>query len=147
MADLIGVRLKLDRAREHFEAFKRMLGDLTNANTTYARQQYNHDLGRYEWVVADDWTIPAESSLIIGDCLHNARSCLDHVAWQLARNPGRYTYFPIHTSSEAFKDKAAAQMQTMKPTAMEKIEALQPYLISQRRRPLLVGLAPQVGHC
>jgi len=125
--DLTGVHLKLARAKEHFETYKRLIRGLSDNNATYARQQYNKELGRYEWVVADDWAIPDECSLIIGDCLHNARSCLDHLAWQLAKTPGRYTYFPIHESSAAFKDRAPAQMRSMKPTAMEKIEALQSY--------------------
>ncbi len=39
------------------------------------------------------------ASLFIGDCVHNLRSALDHLAWQLVEagggTPNRDTYFPI----------------------------------------------------
>jgi hypothetical protein len=127
MADLTGVRLKLQRAQQHFDAFRKLTSDLRDGNTNYASQRYNHEVGQYEWVVEDDWIIPKACPAILGDCLHNARSALDHLAWQLAANPGRHTYFPIWGSAEEFSQRAPAQMRTMKPSAMEKLEGLQPY--------------------
>jgi hypothetical protein len=42
---------------------------------------------------------PADLSVIVGDVLHNLRSGLDHMAWELVKRaggkPGRHTYFPI----------------------------------------------------
>lgn len=42
---------------------------------------------------------PADLSVIVGDVLHNLRSGLDHLAWELVKRaggkPGRHTYFPI----------------------------------------------------
>jgi len=127
MADLAGVHLKLSRAYEHFEAFKSLEVELSSKNIQYAMQGYNHELGRYEFIIQDDWRIPESCPLVIGDCLYNARSCLDHLAWQLARKPGRNTYFPLHDSLEQFESKAMAQMLTMKPSAQSKIEELQKY--------------------
>jgi hypothetical protein len=127
MPDLKGVRLKLRRAQEHFEEFRRLVADLRDSNVSYASQRYDHEKGEYQWIVEDDWVIPSRCATIIGDCLHNARSCLDHLAWQLASNPGRNTYFPICPTPEAFKLGAPDQMRTMKPSAMAKIETLQPY--------------------
>jgi hypothetical protein len=42
---------------------------------------------------------PPTLSVIVGDVLHNLRSALDHLAWELVKRaggkPGRHTYFPI----------------------------------------------------
>jgi hypothetical protein len=47
---------------------------------------------------------PAMLSVIVGDVLHNLRSGLDHLAWELVKRaggkPGRHTYFPICDSEE-----------------------------------------------
>lgn len=44
---------------------------------------------------------PLRLGVIVGDVLHNARSALDHTAWELVLraggNPGRHTGFPLFT--------------------------------------------------
>jgi hypothetical protein len=104
---LIGPVLKIQRASEH-------LGDL------YARHRYfgtPHPYGiyterdeeakvvRYRFHLYK--TIPPEWSLIIGDLLHNLRSALDLIAWQLVEangnRPDEHTKFPIGESEKAWE--------------------------------------------
>lgn len=49
---------------------------------------------------------PALLSVIVGDILHNLRSALDHLAWQLVQfagaKPGFHTKFPIHDTEKSW---------------------------------------------
>src|SRR5689334_20404507 len=42
---------------------------------------------------------PLHLGILLGDCLHNLRSCLDHIVWQVTlldgAKPNRQTQFPI----------------------------------------------------
>jgi hypothetical protein len=124
---LASVRRKLARARVHFESFKELSVQISKDNTQYGRQEYNHQLGQYEFHVEDDWTIPEDIPIVIGDSLHNARSALEHLANGLARRPSKRTGFPIFANKTPFACFAGSKMASMKPSAKNIIEGLQPY--------------------
>jgi hypothetical protein len=75
--------------------------------------------------------------LIIGDAVHNLRSALDHLAWQLveshaaitpgAPGPDENTAFPIYQTAPKKKFAALAKVQGMGPGAVSLLESLQPY--------------------
>ena len=52
---------------------------------------------------------PLRWGAIVGDFVHNTRSALDHLVWQLVRvngqEPGRWNDFPIYTDKEAFQNR------------------------------------------
>jgi len=136
---LQGPRSKLARARHHFEALKTLLDDLRQNNMSYARQEYDHKAGRYEFSLQDDWALAPELPLIVGDVLHNARSSLDHLAWSLARTPTRDTGFPIIDPARPLTKAQFAtrkKVQSMKASAIAKLERLQPYNRSDGLKPL-----------
>src|SRR5262249_34521519 len=56
-----------------------------------------------------------------------ARSCLDHLACQLASRPSRNTAFPIYTDLAGFTCYAPKQMKSMKPSAKALLQDLQPF--------------------
>ncbi|MCL4369267.1 MAG: hypothetical protein M1337_08930 [Actinobacteria bacterium] len=73
-------------------------------------------------------------SLIIGDVVHNARSALDHLAWQLAERhspdrpqPDRLTMFPIFDDERVYRRLGARRLRWIEPRAAGIIEGLQPY--------------------
>lgn len=71
---------------------------------------------------------PSEWSPIIGDCLNNLRSSLDHMAWALANGEGRQTAFPIFTSSEEYKRVTPVRhLRYVREDAHTLIEGVQPY--------------------
>ncbi|MDQ3956990.1 MAG: hypothetical protein M3273_01575, partial [Actinomycetota bacterium] len=108
--NLLGSRVKLDRAKDLGDALEeKVLTTIgfpapTNAITT--RHGFNEDMTEYRlWVE----TIPEIEMLMfgvaIGDVIHNIRSALDHVAWELVSccgTPGlsedeeRAIQFPIY---------------------------------------------------
>jgi hypothetical protein len=130
---LDGVRLKCQRARHHlntleaeFDAFGRDAYDFRHCVERQGRvhvykvSRLRHT--RPEW------------GPIIGDCLHNAASALDQLAYQLAilhsgRLPSalaRDTHFPIYGSSREFWANLR-KLQGIGPDLMGPMERLQPY--------------------
>jgi hypothetical protein len=76
--------------------------------------------------------IPLEFSLLIGDAVHNLRSCLDHVAYALAKVSGkafneRQIKFPLADSKAKFEEQLMEAANWMRRDALASLEALQSY--------------------
>lgn len=76
----------------------------------------------------DDWAV------ILGDVLHNLRSCLDHLAHQLAiahkpdEDPPSGTEFPIFVDGEKFRSRdRGGGLYKIRGLSPEAIETLQPH--------------------
>jgi hypothetical protein len=98
---LEGVWAKLDRARDHLNVldveWDKFLGsEPCPYGFVTARDSESLD---YEIRVNVRASPPPILSAIVGDILHDCRSALDHLAWQLViaagGKPGRHTWFPI----------------------------------------------------
>lgn len=79
---------------------------------------------------------PAKLGLIIGDCLHNLRSALDNLSYELAlahyggrlpSNIASSSAFPLLGSMQEFTRKARDMIKGIHPAAQTIIEDLQPY--------------------
>lgn len=108
---LDGPRSKIDRAREHLHALTGEIDAWREADrdrAPFADQSVDSDgvthRIRFDW--GDDPPPLLRWSLLTGDCAHNLRSALDHLAWQLALRdvdePGERTCFPIYGSREHY---------------------------------------------
>ncbi len=92
--DFGGVWAKIDRAREHTQALNREIGvgpdgiptPFSAIHRIPIRLDYEPDTGQHVFSTA---AAPPEDvlrrwSIITGDAIHNLRSALDHLFWQLA---------------------------------------------------------------
>jgi hypothetical protein len=73
---------------------------------------------------------PVRLGIIAGDVLHNLRSALDHLVWQLAtigKGPGERNQFPIFDTPKQFKEKRAQYLKGVLPKHRTMIEGHQPY--------------------
>jgi hypothetical protein len=79
---------------------------------------------------------PSELSLIIGDCLHNFRSALDNLVYEIAvrcqRGPlppkvEKALQFPIHGTRKGFKNSGMGRINSLALGAIKEIVRLQPY--------------------
>jgi len=131
-------RLKLARAAEHLAALK-------SATQDYSRE-VNHRLVRGYDPLTDEFIvrvqitkpIPLEWGLIIGDVLHNLRSALDSLVFELAeRHAGglgvqevRKIQFPICDRPGTFQTevKQKKKLLHVTPKAVAEAERLQPYM-------------------
>jgi len=130
---LDGVRLKYQRAQHHlntlqaeFDAFGRDAYSFQHVVEREGREHvYRVNRVRHS---------PPEWGPIIGDCLHNAASALDQLAYQLAilrtgKLPSRLArdvHFPIYPSSREFWVNLQ-KLEGIGPDLLAPIERLQPY--------------------
>jgi hypothetical protein len=116
MHPLDGVRAKLSRANGHRHAIE----DLVERWTEDKPHEFIHDDESQP-----GWTIlsirirqppPIELGVIVGDYVHNIRSALDQLVWQLViKNnsvPGRHNEFPITFTEDHFIEKAITGTRT-----------------------------------
>jgi hypothetical protein len=130
-------RLKLARAAEHLAVLKSAMHD-------YSREVNHRLVRRYEpltdeFIVQIEITkpIPLGWSLIIGDALHNLRSSLDSLAFELCGRhsgglsaaEGRRIQFPICDLPKSFDEeiKRKKRLRHLTPRAISIAERLQPY--------------------
>jgi hypothetical protein len=75
--------------------------------------------------------IPDEFGIIFGDAIHNLRSALDHLAFQLVEVGGGsvsdQTSFPIFKSSHINESSFAGKVNGMSQAAKDKIRSTEPY--------------------
>jgi hypothetical protein len=91
-------------------------------------------------VIAGDWPdLPESFSARFGDAIHNYRSALDHVAWQLVshglRPPNTLTegqrrrvVFPAYAEELTFRDRIAVALPRVDSTVIDWIEARNDYV-------------------
>jgi hypothetical protein len=105
---IAGVWGKIDRARKHILDLENEITRFANSRpyAIGARPHPVPQIGHTTLYIESLLPIPVEIALIIGDAVHNLRSALDHLAWQLVlsngETPTKKTYFPIQDPSQEF---------------------------------------------
>jgi hypothetical protein len=130
---LDGVRLKCQRARHHLDTLEAEFGAF--GRDAYGVRHCVEREGReHVYRVNRLRHTRPEWGPIIGDCLHNAASALDQLAYQLAilhtgklrSGLARDTHFPIYGSSREFWANLR-KLEGIGPDLLAPIERLQPY--------------------
>lgn len=133
--DLTGVRLKLNRAREHIETLR------SQTDTFIKREPAPFDFRTKRTPRPDesvDYVLyavvrekpPPALALLIGDAIQNMRAALDHLVYELATPKGRRTkrlQFPIFTDECEFKVRGKEQISSITDDERALIERVQPY--------------------
>src|SRR5215467_14021897 len=107
--NLRGCRAKIERSQHHFDTLKQRIDDFSARNSFGAIVKGDPDGTRYVARVQNPPTIPSvEWALLIGDCVHNLRSALDYLVWEMAgADPNdRMTMFPIFTDPKRYPAEA-----------------------------------------
>jgi hypothetical protein len=133
---LEGVDAKLRRAREHLDLLKDKIADVYQ-NPESGRFQYWNN-GEVQFLI--NFAPDPDVCAIAGDAVHNMRSALDHLVWDLVllvgEQPGHHTGFPIWMHANEFRSRALygtedrlPQLCGLKPRsrALRLIVAAQPY--------------------
>lgn len=145
---LEGVDLKLNRAADRFDALVKATAEFLADQNTYEVGIEQHPKARgFLLRVKKVERPPISLSLLIGECVQQYRSALDHLAFQLliANTRGRLptklvkrSEFPIFNSGRRFRGhrnrkgepssgSGWAKIEGIAPEAQTIIEALQPY--------------------
>lgn len=135
MASLHGVEVKLARARHHAYTIE------TEWRAFCKREPYRfsvdvHDEGRkHVYRVEHPPAVPETFTATFGDFVHNLRSSLDHLAWQLVElngnKPTETTQFPIRHQEFRYHDGVATPTVDVaggvSAEALAIIKSVQPY--------------------
>lgn len=139
---LRGPRAKVERAIDHAGAFNRELRAYIESEPIDIEPRFEDPPGCWVLRLRIDRYPPLRLSTILGDLVHNARSALDHVAWELARRHLGDTdaedlrtqiSFPITLKSRDFRKRLTSKdgRELFGEDAAKVLERLQPY----KRRP------------
>src|SRR5271157_1548995 len=130
---LILVSVKVHRAKKHLRDLESELASFgmkdfyavtTNADSQIA--QTSHNLNKQRILTFDTLGLA-------GDVIHNLRSALDHLAYQLAwvgsgEEPrSRRIEFPIAKDATTYERDKARKVEGMRPEVVKVIDALKPY--------------------
>jgi len=148
MYPLDGPRRKLDRAAEHIQTLNDAVRRFYDSEPLHRSGQFNAEQTAYIYRFEVD-AIPIYIGIVASDVLHNLRSALDHITWQLAlitahaenRVPYRLTAFPIFLKDDDLARREIKRLlQDVPNDARDIIESLQPYNTPQSFRPEVNGL-------
>jgi hypothetical protein len=122
---------KIERARVHQADLSSRLAEILGDDKQrfILDDESDPDTGRYPVrLFGVPANVPAWRT-IIGDCLFNLRSALDHLAWQLVildgHKPNRDTSFPIRRTPNAAKPLLIPEVG--RQDILDPVEAVQPY--------------------
>jgi hypothetical protein len=130
---LIGIRLKRTRAWELLEGLKRDIQAFLEQRPYRPRVKFDPSTARLT-VSVEVTALPDPMwGVRIGEIVHNLRSALDHVVWQLAGCPthrSSKTQFPIFETAAGFADRGRKQfLKGVDERAVRIIESEQPFFV------------------
>lgn len=128
----VGAKLKIVRAYEHLKLLNDKVDGALALQPNAVIGKVESDTGDKVYRAQITWQPPREWGLILGDCVHNLRSALDHMVWDLVLlnggTPGTDTEFPIYLDGTQYglQHEAARKLGGVSPQAAEIIEQAQP---------------------
>lgn len=140
MPSLDGPRLKCERAKEHLDSLKSEIAVyLSRKPYAVIREAHPEDPIRRVPRLKIHEDPPARLGIIVGDAVHNLRSALDHLAFQLAlahalahgvaltAKEEKGSEFPIYKDFGVFNTEGLRKIDKLSPAAQDEIKSLQPY--------------------
>lgn len=132
MAALEGARAKLDRGEDVIEQLNTAIVAYMGESPYEIVGQFEPERSEYVFRGRVTQPVPLVIGVIVGEIIHDVRSALDHLVWQLAllntATPTRVTQFPIAISEEEFRSNRGQNMiRDLAPKHRTAIEELQPY--------------------
>jgi hypothetical protein len=132
---LVGVRAKIERAKEHIADLERAINafDTSKQHTTCTK--VDPQTGQIIFYLASMTPIPPKIALIAGDALHNLRSALDYLVVQFYTT-GKFRSgmsnitkirFPIFRTSDSYETKFAGEIEGSDKCVENAIRATKPY--------------------
>jgi len=142
LPSLEGIRLKLQRAYSQLDALKGEITDFLDGKPYEPALKLERIPGAREAPCVIDFTIrmivkkpcPPMWSILIGEIIHDIRSALDHLVYQLVihatdKPPARHdrTQFPIFLDQSKFQKNGIGMLVGVSKQAAGLIETLQPF--------------------
>ena len=133
IAQLVGPYAKIERAEKHIKNLQSVSEEFARENSCKVAPEYNENAKRLSVVVRDFKDFPPEFGIIAGEALHQLRSALDHLVWQLFKHsniepPGRKTGFPIFLEGgKKYEDGCKSMIRGLSAATAARMERFQPF--------------------
>jgi len=128
---LDGCNAKLDRAHEHLDTLTAAYREYLDSKPYVADQEARPDDDEIRFIGRVVVPPPLRLGTILGDLIHNLRSALDHIAWQLVvhigKTPTRDNQFPICTDKDDWGKTSARSLARVRKAHLDLIETFQPF--------------------
>jgi hypothetical protein len=125
-----GNELKFGRAMRHANEASSLLAAYLGPKPYTIRRDEDPVTGLSFWITLRTEP-PEDIALAVGDCIHNLRSALDHVVYELScHTAGKHvpdTGFPILLNPQKWKSISGQQLRAVPGPALKRIEQLQPF--------------------
>src|ERR1700758_1562967 len=131
------VRLKIERAHKHINDLDVAIREFSDSKPYTIGAKDHREIPQKILYVSEIGEITEHIYSITGDAIHNLRSSLDHLAWQLVEagggRPNCDTAFPIceqpgENGAQQYSSAIGkGEIKKMTPAALKILEALQPY--------------------
>ena len=128
-SSLSGVRAKRDRAEHHLNLIEQRIQAFVNSDPYTVSVEGHPERGFYQARLVHPKEFPStELSLMVGDCIHNMRSALDYVAWELASGDisDKTTMFPICVDRDTFDKHGRRRIGKVMPDKANLLERGRP---------------------
>jgi hypothetical protein len=127
---LVSARLKIERAKKHFDELGRILDGFNQSPLGEILAQRDPESRRMVYRVGNLRPVPLEISAVVGDLLQCLRSSLDHLAFELwvaagRQGDARNVYFPIYAKRP--KSGFKPEIQSLPKPVVDAVEGVQPY--------------------
>jgi hypothetical protein len=142
---LAGIDEKLRRAGEHLKTLQDEARSLLQRNSPTIGAEHADEQRAWFVVVESCPDVPPRFGVVLGEAIHNMRSALDHLIWQIVvacgNTPSQWNQFPIFDSPARFQKRVVRRRERGEPSMLlgvddrtfDAIEQLQPYHVSSDR--------------
>lgn len=127
------IRLKIEQAKRHESKMEAELASFWSSKPYEVWTKSEIATRRLIYFAARAEAVPVLLSLIVGDVIHNLRSALDHLAYQLVllgmkgKTPGHHVYFPIADNAVSYKAIASKNLKGADLAARKIVDGIKPY--------------------
>jgi hypothetical protein len=127
------VYLKLARAQEHLRAINAEIDEFRKVDAYTITLEANDDRRQIAAKLVVLRNLPPEWGILVGDCVHDLRGVLDHLAFALPRAAGTdsewedTSQFPICDAASGFASVKGRYLLGVDQTIVEAVQRLQPY--------------------
>lgn len=126
------IRVKIQRARKYVDEAATFIESYLDKKPFVVSYKRDPNTRRLVYFVSSVQEPDPQLSGMVGDALHNLRSALDHIAYQLVligtgKAPSRRVYFPIWDSQAKYEAEGRSQIDGARPEAVTAVDAIKPY--------------------
>lgn len=126
------IRVKIERARKHLRELAANLLVAGNVRMTVVGPTVELQTGKPTQGFVTLPRLPFDAIATAGDIVHNLRSALDHLTYQLVivgsgTEPGRGVEFPIAKDVTTYEAEKPRKVKGMRRVAIDAIDNLRPY--------------------